>query len=165
MDKITELAKKLNELAKQGIGGEKENAKIMLDKLIKKHGLSMDSIEDPKTEDFIVKISKDQLKLMCQIIICVLGAKCEIWKVKGKRTSISINCTNIQFIEIQSMFEFYWTSYQNELKTFYTAFLHKNRLFPSDGEVSNELSNEESKRIRDMMDGIKKQQYLKQLES
>ncbi len=51
-DKALELARKLNELAKRGEGGEKINAESMLKKIMEKHGFTIDDIEK-KPKSFI----------------------------------------------------------------------------------------------------------------
>jgi len=46
--KILDKAKKLKELADRGIGGEKVNAKYMLENYMKKHNIKMEEIESHK---------------------------------------------------------------------------------------------------------------------
>lgn len=46
MEKYIELAKKLKELADRGTGGEKVNAEQQLTRLMEKHGITLEDIED-----------------------------------------------------------------------------------------------------------------------
>jgi hypothetical protein len=50
-NKILDKAKKLKELADRGIGGEKENAKVMLEKYMLKHNITMNEIQGHTIND------------------------------------------------------------------------------------------------------------------
>ena len=50
-NKILDKAKKLKELADRGIGGEKDNAKVMLEKWMLKHNITMNELEGHTISD------------------------------------------------------------------------------------------------------------------
>lgn len=169
MDKYLELAKKLNELAKRGVGGESENAKRFLDKLLKKHGISPEQIEGDKIEREYFKLNKKtDERLMAQIFSNILGdAYNSYYQSKQKKTIVSVDCTKAQQIEIQAKYDFYSKLYEQEVEIFYSAFIQRNELWSTKTQKSERKLSakelEEQKRILDMMRGIKKDSPLKQL--
>ena len=167
MEKIIELAKKLKALSDKGVGGEKVNAAHMLEKLLAKHNISHEQIEETERTDHVLMCSKSQIKIMVQIIMMVLG-DVKLYRHIKKRYHIIVECTNIEFLEIQAIFDFYWREYENDLKIFTSAFIQKNRLLPkSPGTLDTaNLTDKEAEEIRKvmrMMDSIDKKDFLKQL--
>jgi hypothetical protein len=66
--KILDKAKKLKELADRGIGGEKENAKIMLDKYMIKHNITESEISFHNPSDEFYKNMTDEQFIQMIII-------------------------------------------------------------------------------------------------
>ena len=174
MNKIIELAKKLKALADGGIGGEKENAAAMLDRLMKQHDITIDTISDVEKKDYIFNVEKEKEKFLIQIIASVIGNNFDHWTyISDRRKKIKrhrIICTPAEAIEIQAKFDFFWKAWESELEIFYGAFVQKNRLFSKPSgkmdEEERELSLEERQRLRkmmNMMEGIEEHHFLKQL--
>lgn len=67
--KILDKAKKLKELADRGVGGEKENAKLMLEKYMLKHNITESelSLHNP-SDDFSFKNMSDEQFIQLIII-------------------------------------------------------------------------------------------------
>jgi hypothetical protein len=62
-NKILDKAKKLKELADRGIGGEKDNAKVMLEKWMLKHNITMNELEGHTINDTVYgNMTDEQLK-------------------------------------------------------------------------------------------------------
>lgn len=160
---IKELAKKLKALADQGIGGEKVNAEQKLKELIEKHNLSEDDLGEASEHRFDFK--KEQKKLFNQICCHVLGKEIKTYSLKSERhTMLVAECTNLQAIEIESLFSFYYAEYERQLETFYRAFVYKNNLLPSDAMPTDDL--EELAKIEEankLMQGMDKSHFLKQI--
>lgn len=175
MEKIIELLKKLKALAEGGVGGEKNNAEKMLTSMMKKHGITMDMLQDNIRRRKIFKITKIQRKVFMQVASSVLGKRTSFWhnpKSKAVNKEYEIEVTEIEFLEIKAKFDFYWKAYEEELSIFTSAFIHKNKLFPKpsdedeDEEEERELSREEKQRIlkiSQMMQGMESRSFLKQL--
>lgn len=107
MSQYLNLAKKIHALAKEGADGEKVNAEVLLNKLLKKHGLTMADLEDETIKLHSFKVPKEDHKLFHQISALVLGKDYEILWNRSKPTALYINCTKSVAIEIESKFEFY----------------------------------------------------------
>ncbi len=163
------LAKKLKVLADKGVGGEKHNAEKLLQKLMKEHGIRLDQIENPLKEAHFFKYKNSSKDLLIQIIVMVCGLEVEIWRGAIGRNSFKIYCTELEFIEIQANFHFYSKAFEEEMKTFWKAFIHKNDLFPeldeTKGSNSTPMDSDEIERLVQMMSGMKRHHYRKQLTS
>ncbi len=57
MDKYIELAKKLKAHADRGFDGEKINAEKMLNRLLEKHGITIEDIEQDKKSDYFFNLN------------------------------------------------------------------------------------------------------------
>lgn len=67
MDKHLDLIKKIKALADRGIGGEAKNAKTLLDKLLLKHNMTIEDIEEETPNDYFFKCSGLNATLLHQI--------------------------------------------------------------------------------------------------
>jgi len=175
MNKYIELAKKLKALADKGIGGEKINAKKMLESLLKKHNLSIEDIEGEKEDNYFFKLKNDENRLWNQIVYSVRNdIKCygkfpqKDIKRLGLTGNYCIQSTLSEYIEIEAKFNIYMKLYREELNIFYHAFCTANDLLvePKSKITIDDLTPEEKKklqRVDQMSKNIKKEQYRKQL--
>lgn len=164
MSKYIELAKKLKSLSERGVGGEKENAEAQLKKLMAKHGITMDEIEGEKLERKFIKISTDQQKLFFQVAYSV-RKEVRGYKCKG---GYNVQMTASEFLEVQSKFDFFWKTWNEELEIIYAAFVQANKIFHPEGKTENidEMKAEDLKktlRIVKMAHSIGSSGYLKTL--
>jgi len=173
-DKIIELLKKVNALAKRGVDGEKESAAQRLEYLMGKYGVTFDMLEaDTKKErEFVVL--QDQNKFFNQIVYSVCGGVDIFYYEKDKykkKIRKLVTMTEVEFIEVSERFAFFWKKYEEEMKLFYVAFIRKNELTSKPSEDRDERKEptpeeiEEYLRVRQMMGGIKKYNLQKQLEN
>lgn len=172
--KIIDLLKKINELAKNGVDGEKQNASQRLEYLMKKYGVTFDMIEsDTKTErEFVIR--EEQKKFFAQIVFSVCGLVDIMYYKKEKNKAKSrrfVVMSDLEFIEVSEKFSFYWNKYEQELIYFYKAFIHKNKLTTKPNEDRDQSTKptpeeiEEYRKIMRMMEGIDKYNLQKQLEN
>jgi hypothetical protein len=173
MDKVKELAKKLKALADRGEGGERLTAENMLQKLLKKHDISIAEIEGESTEIEMISISK-KYEFISHIIIQSVVGECPFYSFTNKDTGknlsskTGVKCTKAEFIEIQAKLDFYYKVFETELHYFEIAFLHKNNIEPKTFNPENDdrrkqLSYEESQKIRLISGGIDEHPFLKQI--
>lgn len=176
-NKILTLAKKLKALADNGFDGERDNAMIMLKKIMEKHSITMDMIEDDFKKEHTFHIYFSDYKFFTQILANVLGSaqlyysKSEAIGRKNKRRYY-VRCTPAEAVEIQAKFDFYIVAWKKDLDTFYSAFIQKNKLYkkPSDDDKtdSKELTPEEREEIykmSKMMEGLEQHKFFKQIEN
>lgn len=177
-EKYIELARKLKALADKGVGGEKTNAEKMLIDLMAKHKLTIADIDGEEIKEFFFNIKDEFNDLFYQIAKSV-NRDMKIYRFPKKEVrqfrlkgNHEIKCTVAEYIEIEQSFDIYSRLYQEELKVFYSAFIHANNIYPEpkDGEIKSldDFSIEELKELRRkllMSENIKKANIRKQLNS
>lgn len=164
-DDLKSRLHKLLALAERGVGGEATNAKAALESALQKNGLTLQDIMDENRvmHGFCWK-GKLERRLLAQIIATVCGAKTALFL---SRNELLAKMTPGERIEIELL----WTAHRRQVKKeselFYSAYLHRHRLFPEDGEKSDEEltpeQEEELERIATMMMGMKRINVRKEL--
>lgn len=166
-DKYIALAKKLNELAKKGVGGEAINAQTMLKNLMAKYNITLEEVEGEEITQHRFRFPKEYEELMSQIGYAVTGRPGSVYSCKPGYRNYMIEATASEFIEFEAKANFYLKAYQAELKTFYTAFLYANNLFPESSRAETpELSDEQLRQLKKalaMAQNMDKQRFHKQL--
>lgn len=145
---VIEKLRKIHQLAKHGVGGEKDSAKLMLQKLLKKHNLSLNDLE---SEEKVLRVYRysglHERKILLQCYFKFLNeTSVTYYKVrKGQRcskTKMKFELTRLQHAELQSQYEHYLSHFRAQLarnlKAFTKAFINKNNLF---SEASESLPN------------------------
>ena len=162
-DNTTERLKKLYALATRGEPGEKENALLLLEKLTKKYGVSLDSLDDNVEKRFDMEFHGPwQKKILTQIVYKVCNEQGHWnnlrWTDSGRpcRTQIRVRCTEAQKVEIEFLFDFYTQLYKKEMDRFMTAFVQKHHLFGElkPGESGAKIDDDEWARMLAMMHGM-----------
>lgn len=132
MSSIQEKLKKIKALADQGVGGEKETAQLLYEKMLAKYGVveaELEKPEDLKRRWFKYKDDLD-FKLATQIFYKVTGSP-EYWVKKDKRIKqIGVDCTEFEFDEIMFYFNFYIKHLREDFDIFVRAFINVNNIFP-----------------------------------
>ncbi|MEK3759667.1 DUF2786 domain-containing protein [Paenibacillus sp. FSL P4-0338] len=172
-EKMLEKLKGLKALAERGVAGEKESAQKMLEKLMEKYGINENDIAAETVEMAWFRYHDDsEFRLLNQILYMVLG-DCDYYNKLGaskrKYKVLGAYCTAAEHLEIELNFEFYKRAMQEELKLFYSAFMNKNKLFPSDEKpkaksTCKDLSREEELRLSFMMEGMERRTMTKMIE-
>ena len=160
-EKAVQRIKKLQALAERGVGGEKETAAAMLEKMLAKNGIStLEELETDEVEYTLFSYSgKHEIKLLMQCFYKVLGAKEDrgTYRSKGTRQKIGIYCTKAQKIEIELEFEFYRNVFYEEISVFMDAFIQAQGIFPNDApQGSWDDFNERDMKVAFMAEGITK---------
>lgn len=164
------LLKKIKTLSERGVGGEKESAEKLLLQLMEKYKITEDEISEDSV-DFEWFRYKDniQKRLLNQVIYMILGNVDTYKRTGGRHKLVGAYCTAAQKFEIEMNFEFFRNAMEKELETFYTAFCHKNRLFPTE-EIAmektseDEISNLDALKIGMMMEGMERHTIKKMIE-
>lgn len=153
-EKKINLIKKLQALADQGVGGEQETAKRKLAELMTKYGIDDLSGEWKELREFTYR-SKYEKRLLNQIFYKYgFNSYTKKWG-KGSRSTILIDCTDAQYLQIQIEYEFYRELWKEENEFLFKAFVNKHNIFPADGEVADrKLADEELWRLVAMIAGM-----------
>lgn len=158
--KKIELIKKVKALADRGVGGEKEDAAKLLEKLMKKYGIEeADISEDIEETQSFSYHGEFEHRLLLQIFYKhfpdIRSRVRTLRHGKGSRSTFFISCTKAQGIEIAIEFDFYRELWKEEVNFFYQAFITKHDIYPQKAyENPSELSLEDSYRMIMMMQGL-----------
>lgn len=168
-EKTMQRIRKLQALAERGVGGEKETAEKMLQKLLKRNGINtLEELEQDKPEYTLFSYhGQHELKLLRQCIYKVLTAAGDktFYRTRGTRQKIGIYCTKAQKVEIELEFEFYRKVFYEELHTFMEAFIQAQRIFPPDApQGSYDKLNKKDMKIALLAEGIDKRSRAAMIE-
>lgn len=172
MSKQIELLKKLKALAERGIGGEANNAKAAMDKIMLKYNISLSDLEVVEIKPFFFKATGINNRLLHQIAKS-LDYTIEVFDIKHEyrreyQADVFIKCTHAQFIEIEYKYEVYKKLYKKESEVFFRAFCKANDLLANPPELRSydDLTEEEQKaydKAAIMAKGIDKASIYKQI--
>lgn len=132
-EKVRERLKKIKALAENGVGGEKDGAIELYNKLLAKYELSEDEIIEEKVERKWFRYDNDiDKKLLAQIFYKVTGDTASWVKTDKRRRLIGVDCTDFEANEIVFYYNFYKEHLQSELEVFTLAFFNVNNIFPDE---------------------------------
>lgn len=161
--KKIELVKKVKALAERGVGGEKEDAIKLLEKLMKKYGIEEADVSDEIEELHSFSYHGDfEHKLLLQVFykhfpdVREQRGRIRVLPYgKGSRSTFFVSCTKAQSIEIAIEFDFYRELWNEEVKFFMSAFIQKHEIYPQDSWTHAEtLSPEDALKMKMMMQGL-----------
>lgn len=173
MSSQTERLQKLYALAMRGVGGEKEQARALLEKLAKKYAISMEDLDEEAVKEFIFEYhGKEQERILKQIIYMVTDDSNSMYnmryKASGKSctTKLGAYCTDAQKAEIEFLFDFRKKLWEREKEALIRAYFQKHRLFGKlkDGEEGRTISNEEYRKMEALIRGLSDDTPLQQIE-
>ena len=115
------------------MGGEKETAKKKLEQLMEKYNINSACIEkDVKDFHDFKYAGKWEEKLLVQVIAHVMGSAEDIRQRpsgKGSRSVFLVDCTQTEALQIGVEFDFYKVLMAEDMDIFFSAFIHKHKLF------------------------------------
>lgn len=159
-DKIKELLLKFKSLSEQGDGGEKTTATDMLNKALKKHGLTLEDLEKEEKElrIFKVKDKGDSSIILSQCIWDVVpDAKIQ---QHNKRLEIYCELNSSDFIEVTEKYKHYYNFWLKEKKHFLTAYILRNKIGLGGETSENKMSQEEVLSIAKKMNSIDDNKFI-----
>lgn len=182
MDKM-KILNNLNELAKRGVGGEKENAEKLLEKLLKKYNMTIEEIEQdvPKTRYIVRSENKSNFDYEKTLIDQLLykikpDAVTRVFtyrKIKRNRLTTIVDLTDAEWLMFQYEFSIYKDALEKDLGLFMSAFISKNHIYPSAEQtkdlendaidISEKYSKSELTKIAMMSNGIERAQINKSI--
>lgn len=165
MSGIHDKLRKLLALAEQGVGGEKVNAERMLEKLMHKHGLTMDDIESEESKTYWWNYdSKYECMVLQQVYGRVMGVN-QISYLRGDR-KLGFRLTPTEFLEVDTLYSVYRGALKQHIKRAVEAFIVANDIYANVEPVEREYTAEELeelKRMLRMAEGIEATPVRKQL--
>ncbi|HDR9163667.1 TPA: hypothetical protein QDB28_004071 [Burkholderia vietnamiensis] len=130
-DKIRSRMMKLLELAKRGVGGEKDNAQRFLDKMLKQHGMTLADLDDEAIakhwHTFTYKTELEQ-KLLIQTACKVLQTGSITTSRRRGSRSLQIELTKAQALELELHYSIYRAELSRNIDRMFHAFCVTNRI-------------------------------------
>lgn len=171
MEQIIEKLKKIKSLADRGVAGEAIAAQQQLEKLLAKHNLTIDDLFNEERKDRMFKVKTADEMIFIQVALSIIGNRAKtIWHYKGDRTNKYLELTDVEFIDISSMFDFHKKQLEKEKKkaiqTLETAYVYKHDLFncdKSDTPSESKMTIEEYCEIMAMKNRLEDVTFRKQL--
>jgi len=164
-DTIRVKLRKIAALAERGVGGERDNAKSQLDRLLAKHGLTMEDLYpkgDVEYHEFVCANRREQT-ILVQCVAKAMGISSVTYrKVRRNPNRIAIKCGRIDFIEIEHMYKHFRRLLREEEKRLVDAFICRHELYgPPDGQSDAEpLSYEEYMALKRLADAMRESNYV-----
>lgn len=146
--------KKLLALAERGVQGEADNARRLLEKLCKEHGVSIEELFDEnQVRSYYFKVGRNKiyLELFAQCYYKVANRN-RLSYIQLSGGKIAVEMTAIQHAEMVSLFAWHKANFDNDLeemkRSILIAYCRKHHLYPDvDSSDSVELTEEEKKRF------------------
>lgn len=131
-DALKARLRKLLALSQQGIGGEKDTAAAMLERMLRKHGIAPEALESDFRSLVFFKPDKIPLgnRLLAQVMATVCGRDRQLYRHRTK-PGYGIEVSEFERIEIELRYAAYSDALSKEIERCYIAFLHVNRIFPN----------------------------------
>ncbi len=157
---------KLLALARHGVGGEKENAASVLDKLLAKHSLTIEDLDDAAEERktcWFKPAGKSERDLLGQCVhATVAGWDGTTWKAKNSRTLRGYDLTRAEYMQVALMFDVHRRALKKHIekqrKLAVISYIHTNEIFPAKDDDKpakpSSLSEEDVMQIVSMMRGM-----------
>jgi len=148
-ERIIEKLRKILELSRMGIAGEKETAKLALERLLDKYGLEVEDLDalDKRRYDFPF-VSKYERHLFVQIYAMVCNATQFAGGQYRRKKCLVVELTPLQYAEISLLWKVYRAALKEEFEKTFDAFIMKHNLYAPGNISEDELSSEELERLR-----------------
>lgn len=174
-----DLILKVAALAQQGVGGEKENAEALLNRLLKANNMTLADLEAAKNVKrermfFIGEPNFEQL--LTQIVCKVLNVNNFSSFYYKSIKKIGLQLTDREFVRVSMLFDIYSAAFKRERnkllkqqrldrKILFSAFIHKHELYPNtpNQNPKNKKSEDEIWAILKMMKDLEDVQVREEL--
>lgn len=176
-ESIKTKLRKLQALAEKGYEGEAQTAKLMLDRLCKQYGVSLEDILDQEKKNrykFEIGKGKIWLSLFAQCHAAVTGQR-ELKFIKESNSIISTWLTAYQFAEVSTLFFWHKDNLKKDIeqtqRLVFEAYVQKHRIFSNAPKGADEnrdnqpIDLEHLRAVLAMMDTINDNHYHKMIET
>jgi len=175
MERIIDRLKKIYELSVRGEEQEALAAKHALDKLLKKHTLTFGDISDESKKERCFKVPSGTLLIFLQCYGHLFGKSRinDIYRYKGERNKWYAKLTDVDCVDIRSLFDFHLKLYTKEkkavLKNFDSAYVFKHNLYSQEPveeqEYETEVIETDFVKIYEIAQGLSDIKYRRLIEN
>lgn len=107
---ILEKLSKIQALVNQGVEGEKENAKLMFDKMVKKYNLSESDLSTILESEREFKYSTNvEFRILCQVLRCFYSdyENLNLYSYNDRKRNVFVKLNHLDFITIETAYEYF----------------------------------------------------------
>ena len=131
-EKLKAKARKLNGLAKRGVGGEMDNAKRMLEDFLIKHKIDICEIDDSVNNRSFSVLNEDDSTILLTIILSVNP----FTKPVANNKFVSAKLDSEDYLEVKNKFKYFSKLFRVEKELLKMAFFNKHADFFTADEYS-----------------------------
>jgi hypothetical protein len=142
---------KVLRLAQQGVGGERENAEVLLAKLLKKHGLTMADLEGAGSEaatlHWMSASDAEERTVLSQLAVSLVGTTRKLWTRTGS-WNVGLEATASEHAALSVGWEVYRAAFVEARQALVLGFCLKHDLYAAEGGGGAPMSEAERDRAR-----------------
>ncbi len=135
---------KVLRLVQQGVGGERENAEVLLEKLLRKHSMTMADLEGAPEEAlrrvWMAAGDLDERSVLSQLIAKLFGTGRKLWRA-GQECNVGIDVTSAEGAALVIAWEVYRAAFAEARHALVMGFCFKHGLYAAEG-TNPELDDE-----------------------
>lgn len=130
---------KVLRLAQDGVGGERENAEAMLEKLLRKHRMTMADLEgaldQPREREWLPVGDEEERTVLSQLVVRLFGVDRPTWR-RGA-TELGVEVTPSERAAARIAWEVYRAAFAEARQALVLGFCYKHGLYaPAGGDAA-----------------------------
>ena len=149
MESIRSRLLKVLRLAQDGVGGERENASVLLEKLLRKHSMTMadldGALDEPRTTVWLDATDVEERTVLSQVAVRLFGTSRKLWK-HTQAASLGIDVTASEHAALLIAWEVYRAAFADARHALLLGFCLRHGLFASETASSEEMTPESRRR-------------------
>ena len=143
MESIRNRLLKVLRLAQEGVGGERENAEVLLAKLLRKHSMTMADLEgaldQPRASVWVPASSEDERAVLAQLVVRLFGMDRTVWR-RTNSLDLGLEATPSEHSALVIAWEVYRAAFAEARTALVMGFCFKHGLFAAEGASTSEMS-------------------------
>lgn len=149
MESIRSRLLKVLRLAQDGVGGERENAEVLLGKLLRKHSMTMADLEGPLDQPravvWLPVSGEDERTVLSQLVVKLFGITRKLWR-HVNAMDLGVDVTPSEHAALVIAWEVYRAAFAEARHTLVMGFCFKHGLYAPEGADSSGMSAEDRAR-------------------
>lgn len=148
--------KKLLALATQGVGGEADNARRVLNRLLDRYGMTEDDLADQPRQLYWFRYDDAPGRRLLQQLVYSFFPKDDPrhnqhYTSRAKQRQLGVKLTEQEHQEFAASYVVYRAALKQHMERAYSAFIQANEIFPEDTDVQREYTDEEIAEMRKVL--------------
>ena len=145
---------KVLRLAQQGVGGERENAEALLEKLLRKHSMTLADLEGSEqaahARVWMAASDAEERIVLSQLAIRLFGTGRKLWTQEG-RFDVGLDVSPSEKAALEIAWDVYREAFAEARHALVLGFCFKHDLYASEENSNTEMSEAERERGRRAM--------------